>query len=477
MAKNYLYNLLLTLANLLFPVFSFPYASRILGPEGIGQVQFVFSFAQYFTILASTGIPIYGLKEIARLKDNQEQRSAIFSELMVIYFVSCVLLSIIYAGIVGFIPYFSANSELYWTALIMVFLSFTNLEWLYSGLEEFGSIAVRSVAFKIIGLALLYLLVKTRSDYWLYLCLLMFSYLGNNVLSLFLLKGRVKLKLVNLQFKKHFSPLLYILATTLAASLYTEMDTVLLGFLSAKKTVGLYTAAVKLSKISIPFVTAMNVILLPKIGKEFGDQNMANINKILKLAFGFLIFFGVPIALGLYLLAPEFIELFSGSEFLPAVGSMRLLSVLPVIIGFAHLLLFMILVPSNNNKFMLTSVLGGMCTSLTLNILLVPRWQEMGSAVANISAEVVVTAFYYYFIWQRLKIRFNWYQLLQAVCCALTFVPVVWLIRQLYLPLYLFVLVAVAGCALVYVVAQLLLKNEIVHEILTTVKSGLLKRA
>ncbi len=72
MAKNYFYNLLLTLSNLLFPILSFPYISRVLGPEGLGKVQFVFSFAQYFAVIAGLGIPIYGMREIARYKDDKD---------------------------------------------------------------------------------------------------------------------------------------------------------------------------------------------------------------------------------------------------------------------------------------------------------------------------------------------------------------------------------------------------------------------
>jgi O-antigen/teichoic acid export membrane protein len=50
MRKNIIYNILLSLTNILFPLISFPYAARILGPKGIGEVQFVMSFAQYFSI-------------------------------------------------------------------------------------------------------------------------------------------------------------------------------------------------------------------------------------------------------------------------------------------------------------------------------------------------------------------------------------------------------------------------------------------
>jgi O-antigen/teichoic acid export membrane protein len=110
MAKNYFYNLLLTIANLLFPLISFPYVSRVLGPDGIGKVQFAFSFAQYFAMIAGFGIPIYGMREIARHRNDVEGRSRVFLELVTIYIITSVSMSLLYLAAIyiqyrqGYLP-------------------------------------------------------------------------------------------------------------------------------------------------------------------------------------------------------------------------------------------------------------------------------------------------------------------------------------------------------------------------------------
>ncbi|OKS89000.1 flippase [Mucilaginibacter polytrichastri] len=472
MAKNYFYNLLLTLANLLFPVLSFPYVSRVLGPEGIGKVQFVFSFAQYFSIIASIGVPIYGMKEIARYKDDMQGRSQVFSELISIHSLMCISLSLIYLVVVFTVPYFSTNREMYLGATLLILLGFTAIEWLYSGMEEFRSIALRSVLFKAIGLALLYTFIKSRSDYSLYLYIMIFSFLGNNILSLFLIKHKVKLGFTNLQLRKHLMPLMFILGTTLAASMYTDMDTVLLGFLSNDKTVGLYTAAVKLSKIAIPFVTSMGIILMPKIAKDFADKNMAEVQQTLNQTFRFIVFFSVPVVFGLALLAPEFIALFSGKAFLAAANSMRILSLLPFIIGLGHLFLFLVLVPAGKNREMFFCVLGGLVISLILNVLLIPHFQEVGSSIANICSEIVVTGLYFYFINKHFKFTYGWVLILKAALSALLFIPIIILVRYLSLKLMYSLSISVIGCAAVYLIVQLFVfKNNFVFDILNFVKT------
>ena len=476
MAKNYFYNLLLSLANLLFPILSFPYVSRILGPEGIGKVQFVFSFAQYFSLIASVGIPIYGMKEIARHKNDKEGCSKVFSELIAIYLMTSVCLSLLYLTAIYSFSYFSANRDMYLGAGLMVLLGFSYIEWLYTGMEEFKSIALRSVAFKLIGLILLYLFIKQRSDFRIYLYIMMFSFLGNNILSLFLIRGKIKPVFSGLELRKHMMPLLFILGTTLAASMYTDLDTVLLGFLSDNRTVGLYTAAVKLSKITLPFVTSMGIILMPKIAKYFAEKNMDGVQETLSLTFRFLVFFAVPIVFGLAILAPEFIALFSGKEFLPATISMQLLSLLPLIIGLGHLFLFLVLVPSGRNKEMFFCVIGGLVSSLILNILLIPHFQEAGSSVANVCSEIIVTVLYFYFIKRDFSFVFEWSLLVKAIGSALIFVPVIWLARELSLPLVYTLIFSIASCGIIYIGIQwLLFRNNFVIAIHEFVKMKLNK--
>ena len=40
-------------------------------PEGIGQVNFYNSIIAYVTLLVGMGIPTYGIREIARVRDNK----------------------------------------------------------------------------------------------------------------------------------------------------------------------------------------------------------------------------------------------------------------------------------------------------------------------------------------------------------------------------------------------------------------------
>ena len=84
LARNAMYNFLYQLLNVLFPLLSAGYVSRILAPEGIGRVMMAQNGVSYFVMFAALGIPSYGTREIARCADREQQRSIVFSELFLI---------------------------------------------------------------------------------------------------------------------------------------------------------------------------------------------------------------------------------------------------------------------------------------------------------------------------------------------------------------------------------------------------------
>lgn len=70
--KNAIYTFIKALMNIIFPIISFPYASRVLMPEGIGKVNFANSIIDYFIIIASIGITTYAVREASQIRDDKE---------------------------------------------------------------------------------------------------------------------------------------------------------------------------------------------------------------------------------------------------------------------------------------------------------------------------------------------------------------------------------------------------------------------
>ena len=371
-------------------------------------------------------------------------------------------------------PFFSGERSLYIYAGLLILLNFSYTDWFYAGIEEFRGITLRSVLIKSISLILLYTAVKTESDYTYYLFITIFSILGNQLLSFIMVFQKTRPCFTDLELKKHLKPLFYIFGATLAASIYTVLDTVLLGFLSNDQAVGLYTASVKLIKITIPIITSMGVILIPAISKNFARDQLSEIRQLLEKSFNFTVFLSVPVCFGLAILAPEFINVFSGNKFMKGTTSMQILSFLPLLIGFGHFFCFQILMPFGRNKEIFFSMLAGVFTCLILNFTLVPYFQEIGASIANVFTELVVTLSYFFYLRKYYVHNYNWKFVFQSFLSSLIFLPVVILIRQANMGSIITLSISVVACATFYVALHLLVfKNVFLFNFITPLKNKL----
>ena len=97
LAKNSIFNMAYKGFTALFPLITTSYVSHVLLPAGVGRVSYANTIAAYFVLIASLGLPSYGVKAIAQSNVNKEQRSRTFLEL---FFMSFVRSHIIYLSII-----------------------------------------------------------------------------------------------------------------------------------------------------------------------------------------------------------------------------------------------------------------------------------------------------------------------------------------------------------------------------------------
>jgi O-antigen/teichoic acid export membrane protein len=470
---NFIYSIVLTISNLLFPLLSFPYVSRVIGPEGIGKVQFLVTFSQYFVLVAALGIPIYGIREVAKLSGDKKKISKLFSELFFINLITSIILTTSYIVIVFSIDRFSEEKDLYLISGLLIVLGFTSIDWLYNGLEEFKFITIRSVLIKLISLAGLYVFVISKEDVLNYLILTIFSTVGNNIWNILSLRNKVAIQFSDINLKKHLPILLTLFSTSIATSIYTVMDTIILGLLTNNTTVGFYTAAIKLNKIAIPLVVSLGVVLFPKISRSISENNFVETQNLVNKSFHFVCLIGVPISVGLFIFAPEILFFFSGSEFIPATVTMQIASPIVFFIGLGHVFGLQILIPSHKEKYYLLATILGMFISLGCNFLFIVMFQDKGAAIATLIGELAVSYLSYYFVVKKLKYQFYWMNLVKATISSLTFIPIAYFARLVFIGMsFIELSVMLIMSVIIYFIFQLFLfKDSILIEILGVINN------
>ena len=180
---NALLNIILTLSNIVFPLITFPYVSRILNPEGIGVVSFFSSIGNYGILVASLGISTYGIRAVASNREDKDKLSKTVQELAVINVIMSGLVTLLLLGMALVVKQLSKESSLLLITSLTILSSPLALNWLYSGIEEYAYITKRSLIFKVFSLILIFLFVKKPADYIVYAGITLFSTLGSNILN------------------------------------------------------------------------------------------------------------------------------------------------------------------------------------------------------------------------------------------------------------------------------------------------------
>ncbi|MBE0649545.1 MAG: flippase [Bacteroidales bacterium] len=465
--KNLFYNLLLLSGNLLFPVINFAYASRILGPVGIGKVQFVITFASYFVVIAQLGIPVYGMREVAKAKNDRKRLDKLFSELLLINLLSSLLLLVVYLGVILSVHWFSNSLDYYLLAGLLVLSGFSVLEWFYQGMEQFRFLTIRSVVVKTLALAGLLLFVKTPGDLMIYFLLTMGSTLAVNLWNLAGLRKQVTVRLKGLKLKAHFSALLILFASSLTIAVYTLGDTLLLGFFSGDKAVGFYTAAKKLILITVPLITSLGTVLIPRMAQSLDVNNTAELQLRVKQSFSFICLFGIPVSMGLLVFAPEIMVAFSGKQFSGAILSLQIIAPTIFMVGLGYLFGMQLLIQGGYEKLYLKATVYGMIMSLLLNLVLISLFQDKGAAVTLLVTETLVSLISWFFVWKKMKIKMDWSLALKALVASLLFLPVAYGLRSIHTLLLPGLLAAVLVSAVLYFFVQIFVFREpMVREVL-----------
>jgi O-antigen/teichoic acid export membrane protein len=396
-ANNFFFNLIQSLSSVIFPLITFPYASRILGPDGIGMTNFAENLCRYFMLFSALGIPIYGVREIAKISSSFNLRSKIFSEIIVIHFVATSINVILYLIIIFSFNKFQHHVGIYLLGAFYIFINSFSIEWFFNGLSEFKFIALRSLLIRFLFVIGLFVLVRKSSDVFWYFSLNVMVMFVNNLINLYYCKNKVEFSIKNLEIMKHLRPLFYIFLSTLAISLYILIDTLILGFLKNETYVGYYTLASKLNKVPLTFIVALGIVLIPQLTLAVNEKDMVGFKKLINRSTDFVVIIGVPITIVLFLCSKQLIVLFSGSEFLPAIKSVQIMNGVSLLIGLSNIYGMQILVPMGEDKKLLISVLIGTILSLTLNFILIPIWADVGAALTNLLSELSVTIIMGYF--------------------------------------------------------------------------------
>lgn len=389
--KNYLMNATYTLLNIIIPIITIPYVSRILLADGVGKVSFAQNIVSYFVLIASLGIPNYGIREVARTANDIFQCSKVFWEIFLINCISTVIAAIAYYTTILTVGYFGDKRILLIIVGLSLVLNICNIDWFYKGIEDFKYITIRSYIVKMLSLVAILIFVRSPKDIVVYAFIVTATTSTNYILNIIHVRKLINLYPIRkLELKSHLKPIFFMFATALAVELYAQLDTTMVGILCGDIYVGYYSNSMKLIKILVVVITAIGTVLLPKISQYVQSGRKEDVSNLLKKAIEYILFISAPVTFGLFMVSDDIVKLFFGLDFLPAITTLKILVFLVPIISVGNIFGSQLLVALNQEKLLTLTVFLGAIVNILLNSFLIGGYKQNGAAVASVIAELCV---------------------------------------------------------------------------------------
>ncbi|MDB0838988.1 flippase [Phocaeicola vulgatus] len=476
---NYLFNLINSGSQLLFPLITFPYASRIMLADGIGHVSFFQSIISYISLFTCLGIPMYAIREVAKVRNNAVEMTRTTVEILLLHAFLSILGYVVVAVICMTVTQVQADIPLFLLLSTTIFFTAIGCEWFYQGIEDFKYVAVRGVLVKLISVVLLFFLVKTKEDILWYGAYSVLGILGGNIFNFIRLRKYLSRDVIDfrtLHPLKHLKPALHVFALNVIISIYIQMNNVLLGFMKDAEAVGYFTAATKLMVMAMSILGSLGNVMMPHISNLIAVGRMDESKALIQKSYDLVLALAMPLTVGLIFTSPSAILLLSGMDFIPAILTSQIVAFNILMVGLSGVMGIQVLYPLGKINIVILSTFIGAITNVLLNILLVPRYGHNGTAIAYMLAEAAVTISMFFIGHKYIPVQFLKKQHLHYIGGCIVMGGCLHFISLFDLS-YINTLIAMISVGgMVYVIVLLLLKDSIGKTIWETMRTVLIKK-
>lgn len=403
---NYIYNILYQLVKVVMPIIIVPYTMGHLGETTLGISDFASNIASWFILFGTLGANVYGNRQIARVRDNEEDRSRTFFEIITMQIINMSIALFLYVAYTYF--FVKENQIIYVLHCLTIISSAFEITWFYYGVEDFKTVSIRNIIIKIVGVGLIMLFVKSPADLWLYVVINSGTDLLGQVIMYAKLREYIHFVRFNIfkGYTKHIGATFILFVPTIATSVYTLLDQTMLGFLTDDTAnVALYKAAQGFVKMFLYFITSIGSVMMPRIANRYEKSNNSDeVNRYLNTTFHLAIFLAIPMMMAMIVVSPYFIPWYLPEQ-LTIISLIQYSSPIVLFISISNVFGMQYLVPTGHNKEYTTSVIAGAVINCIVNLILIPKYAGVGAAIGSVCAEFTVMFVQFLFVRDKIEIH------------------------------------------------------------------------
>lgn len=464
------------LLSIFFPVITVYYATRTLGKESYGMVNFTKSIVSYFTLFAGLGISTYALREGARVRNSKEKFNSFANEVFTINIYSTIV-AFLGLCIFTFIANTFASTNdtmLYYIFSVSFILTTLGADWINSVYEDYAYITVRYIIFYAISLFLMFFLVKEQSDYQQYALLMVLASAGGNILNVFYIRKYAKLRIVTLSScKEHIKPIIILFASTIASVIYINSDITLLGIIDGNESVAVYNVSSQVYTAVKHIVNAAVLVTIPRLSFYQGSGNHEKFTELVNKVNDYAFFLTIPLIVGLIEFSEQIMLFLGGNGYAEGSTSLKILSFSLLFAVVSYVLSRCILIPQKKDKvFLLATVLSALI-NIMLNIVLIPFLSFNGAALTTLISEMIV----FYILLRKCKnsVVFNFKIIISSFIASIPIIVICELLKHTELNTIVTMIISVLFSAIAYFIISLLMHNQVAIDVFKVIRKKILK--
>lgn len=416
--SNFIYNMTYQVLNILLPLITTPYISRVLQAENIGIYSYTYSIVSTLVLIGSLGVGTYGQYQIARCGDDKQKISQNFWEIQVVKTISiCIVL----------LPYLLfalmyKEYTIYFLVQIPYFVSaILDISWLYQGLENFKTVAIRNIVIKIVSLVAIFVFVKTFDDliaYILILCLSQFA--GNLIMWVNVPQIIEKVRISASGLIKHIKPTFVYFIPTVAHQIYAVLDKTMLGAIGQSyEENGFYEQGHKVINIVITVISSYTVVMRSRMTVYYAEGNKDKIASAFEKSANFIALLVFPMTFGLLAVAKNMVPWFFGDGFEKVTTILQIFSPILIFMGYSRLIGSHILTPSGRQSKSNVAQCVAAGINAMFNAILIPQLNSIGAIISSIMAEIIIVVMYAWFVRDEFSVsvlvKTGWKKLVSAI--------------------------------------------------------------
>lgn len=469
--SNFLYSTAYQLLIIALPIITTPFLARVLGVEGLGTNSYIQTISSFFVIFGVLGINLYGSKVIASVRDNKKDLSATFYTVYIVQIASHILILILY--FYSFVILNSGYSFLFLIQTIFILGSAFDISWFMKGVEDFKRLTIRNFIIKIISVVLIFMLIRSPSDLWIYILINAASTLfGNGVMWRYLFEYVEFKHFSIMNFQEHLKNIFLLFLPVFFYQIYTTGDRIFLEKMSGITELGYYDQATKLFKIGLTLVTSLNLVMLPRISNMYTKNSQKDIQDTIHQLISATLFIGCVITPLLAGSVSNLVPWFFGQEYLNIIPLIMILSLIVIINPIGSILTLQLGLASNNNRDFIIPYVVGAIISLSLNFLLIPKFGALGASITFVLTELIVLIIRMFFAASKVRLRKVFYQSYKYVLASIVTFLCVFFTGEIIKTNYIIInFIQVILGVLIYLLVLFLFKDKILNILLTKLVS------